>query len=547
VKLRERTGARRTSASLVVALSAGIVVATVMLLAAFSGRSGAATPGPVQAIATGGASGMALGSGLEWGWGFNRYGEVGNHTNGNNIFPPVPVVGPSAVGYFTGAQAIAAGGDHSLALRNDGTVWAWGRNDHGQLGLNTNDNHTVPYQVHGPENVGYLSGITAIAAGSGHSLAVGSDGHVYSWGWNVNGQLGVNSNNTHWYPVPVHGPGNVGNLTGITAVAGGYGFSLALKDDGTVWAWGDNGRCQLGNPCGGHSYTPVQVRGPNGEGFLTDVVAIAAGGSTDAFGTDHSLALRNDGTVWAWGDNTYGELGVNSNDKHWVPQQVHGPENVDYLSGITGVAAGSGHSVAVGNDGHVYTWGQNLYGQLGINSNNTHWYPVPVHGPGNVGNLTGIEHVAAGGGLSLALRNDGTVWGWGDNRFYQVDRSGYPQFVPVQVTGFDTSTPPDTTAPQTKITQHPPRVVIATGRKAKARFAFTSSERGSTVACKLDKSGWRREKSAPRPDKTGWHACESPRTYRVKPGRHTFKVRATDRSGNTDSSAARWRWKVKRP
>ena len=537
----------RTAASAVVAPFAGTLVATVMFLFAFGGQAGAATPGPVQAIATSGASGMAIGSGLEWGWGFNRYGEVGNHTNGNNVFPPVPVVGPSAVGYFTGAQAIAAGSEHSLALRNDGTVWAWGRNDDGQLGLNTNDNHTVPYQVHGPENVGYLSGITAVAAGSGHSLAVGNDGHVYTWGWNGFGQLGINSNNTHWYPVPVHGPGNVGNLTGITAVAGGYDFSLALKNDGTVWAWGDNRSCELGNPCGGHSYTPVQVRGPNGEGFLTDVVAIAAGGEASSV-TGFGLALRNDGTVWAWGDNTYGELGVNSNNSHWAPVQVHGPENVGNLSGITGVAAGSDHGVAVGNDGHVYTWGRNLYGQLGINSNNTHRYPVPVHGPGNVGNLTGIEHVAAGAGLSLALRNDGTVWGWGDNRFYQVDGSGYPQFVPVQVVGFapPSTPPPDTTAPRTMITKlHPPRVVNATGQKAKAKFAFTSSERGSTFACKLDKSGWR-EKDARRPDGNAWRACESPKTYHVEPGRHTFKVRATDAAGNTDPTPARWQWKVKR-
>jgi hypothetical protein len=232
------------------------------------------------------------------------------------------------VGYLFGIIEVAAGDYFSLALRDDGTLWAWGEGGHGQLGLHSDNDHTVPYQVHGPDNVGYLSGITKVAAGANFSLAVKSDGTVWAWGEGGHGQLGINTKDDHTVPYQVHGPGNVGYLTDIVDVAAGQHHSLALKRDGTVYAWGGNGYGQLGIQSDDDHTVPYQVHGPYGEGYLTGIIEVAAG---DYF----SLALRDDGTVWAWGSNFVNQLGINQKGgSHTIPYQVHGLDNVGYLTGI---------------------------------------------------------------------------------------------------------------------------------------------------------------------------------------------------------------------
>jgi alpha-tubulin suppressor-like RCC1 family protein len=224
-----------------------------------------------------------------------------------------------------------------------------------------------------------------VVGGSGHSLALMSDGTVYAWGTDFTGQLGVNMQDTGGsiYPLQVHGPDNVGYLTGITRLAAGENFSLAVKEDGTLWAWGDGAHGQLGLHSDNYHTVPYQVHGLDNVGYLTDVVDVAAG-------QHHTLALKSDGTVYAWGGNGYGQLGIHSNDDHTVPYQVHGPNDMGYLFGIIKVAAGDYFSLALRDDGTVWAWGRGYDGQLGINSNNDHTIPYQVHGPNNEGYLTGI-------------------------------------------------------------------------------------------------------------------------------------------------------------
>ncbi len=166
----------------------------------------------------------------------------------------------------SGVTAIAGRVIYSLALKSDGTVWTWALSN-------------TPVQVPG------LSSVTALAGGWGHSLALKSDRTVWTWGFNSNGQLGNGTFTDSNTPVQVLGPGGVGSLTGVTAIAGGSEQSLALKSDGTVWAWGGNGEGELGNGTLTESNTPVQVLGPGGVGFLTGVTAVATE-------FRHSLALN---------------------------------------------------------------------------------------------------------------------------------------------------------------------------------------------------------------------------------------------------------------
>ena len=299
--------------------------------------------------------------------------------------------------------AIEAGGSHSLALKSDGSVVAWGDNVTGQLGDGTNTASNTPVQVSGLTN-----NVIAIVAGSDHSLALKSDGSVVAWGDNATGQLGNGTNTASNTPVQVSGL-----TSGVIAIASGSDHSLALKSDGSVVAWGDNLSGQLGNGNNNSSNSPVAV-----SGLTSGVIAIASG-------SDHSLALKSDGSVVTWGDNLSGQLGNGNNNSSNSPVAVSG-----LTSGVTAIAGGGDHSLALKNDGSVVAWGDNQLGQLGNGNNIASNTPVQVSG------LTDAEAIATGGNHSLALKSDGTAWAWGDNQFGQLgDGTNSTSNAPVQSTG----------------------------------------------------------------------------------------------------------------
>jgi alpha-tubulin suppressor-like RCC1 family protein len=346
-------------------------------------------------------------------WGFNNDGELGNGTV--QMFSPNGTDVPGPVSGLSGVVAIAAGAEHSLALKSDGTVWAWGYNVAGQLGNGTFISSDVPVQVSG------LSSVVAIAAGTDHSLALKSDGTVWAWGDNEDGELGN-------YPFALENsdvPVQVSGLSSVAAIAAGSAFSMALKSDGTVWTWGINSYGNLGNGTfGGTTYMPGQVTG------LTGVMAIASGDL-------HQLALKKDGTVWAWGENEYGEVGNGTFTNPSAPG-IGTPVQVSGLAGVTAISGGDSYSLALKSDGTVWAWGLNDDGQLG---NGTATFSGTTPGccsdiPGRVSGLTGVTGIAAGFDHGMAVKSDGTVWAWGAGDFGELGNGtfqGSP--TPVQVSG----------------------------------------------------------------------------------------------------------------
>ena len=303
-----------------------------------------------------------------WGQGF--YGELGNGTNSGSL-TPVQMSG------LTGITAVAAGWIHSVVLKNNGTVWVCGDNGQGQLGNGTLVDANIPQQVSG------LTGVTAVAAGRIFTAALKNNGTVWNWG-NLNGSGQTTT------PVQVAG------LTGVIAITcGGYHF-LALKNNGTVWGWRENIWGQLGNGAIAPISTPVQMTG------LTDVIAIAGGDS-------YSLALKNDGTVWAVGNNMYGQLGNGSTGGN-----ITTAFQIPSLSGIVAITSGSLSSYALKNDGTMWAWGYNDYGELGLGDTLHRTSPTQITG------LTGITAIEAGMQHCFVLKNDGTVRGWGYNSAGQI-------------------------------------------------------------------------------------------------------------------------------
>jgi alpha-tubulin suppressor-like RCC1 family protein len=274
-------------------------------------------------------------------------------------------------------------------------AWAWGNNTNGQLGNNGTTQSNIPVQVV------VTAVFPSVAGGVSHSLAVDSAGHVWAWGYNAYGQLGNNSTTQSAVPVEAAIPGTAT----IMRVAGGGYHSLALDSAGHVWAWGYNAYGQLGNNTTTDSHVPVQVSFGSG----VTITAIAAG-------RYHSLALDSAGHVWAWGYNAYGQLGDDTVVTRHTPVLVETGGFATPLTGVTSIAAGWYHSLALDSAGHVWAWGYNAYGQLGNNSTGQSSLAVQVTLPSGAS----VTHIAPGGYHSLALDSTGRLWSWGYNAYGQL-------------------------------------------------------------------------------------------------------------------------------
>jgi|GEM_PF-2287277 len=333
-------------------------------------------PMAYTSVSAGNAHTVALADdGTVWSWGSSAAGQVGNGGWGDYSSPV-----QSGAGTLGGVIGIAAGYQHTLAVTNAGNVWVWGHNYFNELGDGTTSTHNRP------EKLTSLTNVVSVAAGAYHSLALKSDGTVWAWGYNSNGQIGNGGIVNQSTPVQVTG------LTGVVAIgAGGY-HSFAIKSDGTLWSWGRNFNGQLGLGNTAEQHSPVQVA------TVSNVVSVAGGAS-------HTLIAKSDGTVWACGLNTNGQLGDGTTSQRTTPVQ---------MTSVTGrviqVSAGSlgAHSLLLKNDGSVWATGLNTYGQLATGDTTQQLTPVKVSG------ATGFARaIAAGTAHSIMIRTVDTIWAWG--------------------------------------------------------------------------------------------------------------------------------------
>lgn len=342
------------------------------------------TPGRISGLPT--ISGVSLGGhalaiqngGLKlWSWGLNESGQLGLGYTSN--YPYSSVLKPALMNAnWPSAIAVAStGGAHSLVLVSGGSVYAFGANGDGQLGLGDFVSRNTPVVIPG------LPAITAVSAGSSHSLALTSAGTVYSWGWNFTGELGYGAVGLQdGHPTPTLIPG----LNNVVAVSAGTS-SMALKSDGTVWTWGAG------------TSSPSQAPG------LSNVIAISAGHY-------YALALRSDGTVWGWEPSDV--------DLGWAPRYVV-PTQVPGLANATSISAGGGNGFAILQNGSVWAWGDNTDGSLGTGSKGGAIYP-----PIQIGLWLTPQPTPVNDNFAAGTVMSGLAWRAGGYNYNATAQSGEP-------------------------------------------------------------------------------------------------------------------------
>gem|GEM_PF-2365762 len=350
-------------------------------------------------------------------WGNNNFGQLGLGSS-DAAAHSLPAFVPNT-GALAGKTVVAlsVGGAHTLALTSEGKVYAWGNNVFGQLGNGSKgDPLPTPVEVIGL-GVTETRKMVAISAGSYHSVALDSDGHVYAWGDNSNGELGNDPTTESSTPVAVTMDGGSAlSDKRVVAISAGNLFTLALCRDGTLVAWGFNNNGQLGNGTMANARIPVAVATGSGSALKgKTVVAMAAG-------VRHSAALCSDGTVATWGNNNYGQLGNGTRDYSSTPVAVN-MDSGSALHGKTVVAISAGYDfmLALCDDGTRAVWGYNNKGQLGNGTTANELKPVAVDmDSGSALYDKTVVALAAGSSHSLALRADGTLATWGLNNAGQL-------------------------------------------------------------------------------------------------------------------------------
>jgi alpha-tubulin suppressor-like RCC1 family protein len=340
----------------------------------FGDNTTAAKSSPVQTIARGSnwkqvACGQFYTAAIKtdgtlWTSGDNTQGGLGDNTLVNKISPVQTVAGG------TNWKQVSGGQQHTAAIKTDGTLWTWGLNGNGQLGDNTITKKSSPVQT-----VAFGTNWKSVACGLYHTVALKTDGTLWVWGINYKGVLGENSETSRSSPIQTIAFG-----TNWKNIACGAYYSIAIKEDGTLWTWGHNSFGQLGDNTTASKSSPVQT------------IAGGINWKIAANGGRHAAVIKTDGTLWTWGWNGYGQLGDNTRTGRSSPVQT-----ITFGTNWKQVSNGYMHTSATKTDGTLWTWGRNNSGQLGDNTIINRSSPVQTVAGG-----TNWNQVSGGGGYTTA-------------------------------------------------------------------------------------------------------------------------------------------------
>ena len=356
----------------------------------------------IQAVSAGLYSSIVMKTdGSLWAWGDNNWGQLGDGTQSNTRNSPVKI------GTATNWKTVLIGAEHTIAIKTDGTLWAWGKNYQGLLGDGTTTNRNSPVQIGTATNwETVFLGNTSL-----HTMALKTDGTLWAWGVNSDGQLGDGTTTNRLSPV------QIGNATNWKSISLGYSYTVATKTDGTLWTWGNNYFGQLGDGTTTNRLSPVQI------GNATNWKSVSAGGL-------HNFAVKNDGSLWAWGYNNSGQLGDGTTTDR------HSPVQIGTANNWASISPGAYYTVAKKTDGSLWAWGENWTGQLGDGTRINRYSPVQT------GTDTNWASISAGYDHNLALKTDGSLWVWGANfKGYLGDGTTTRKISPIKLSSCVVCTP----------------------------------------------------------------------------------------------------------
>jgi alpha-tubulin suppressor-like RCC1 family protein len=308
-------------------------------------------------------------------WGYNGYAQVGDNAFGQRNVPRT-----TASGAPWETLSLSAGNNQTCVVRTDRTLWCWGDNTHGELGIGRIDASSTPLQVGVPEDW------SSIATGTNHACGV-LQGKLFCWGNNANGHLGRNSTTTQG------GPSQSGAMTNWKTVTAGFNDSCGVQTDGSLWCWGLNDNGQLGTGNTTSLLVPTREAG------------LATDWDTVTTGRSHTCATRTSGALWCWGDNGYGQLGLGDTADRTSPVEVQ--PGTRWKS----VSTGSRHTCGTQTDGTLWCWGDDSAGQLGDDATK-----ASKSAPTRITNTVATyAEVSAGSDFTCATRDSGNLWCWGAN------------------------------------------------------------------------------------------------------------------------------------
>ena len=335
-------------------------------------------------------------------FGNNSWGSLGTGTQ-------VHYSSPLKIGTLLNWKQVASSGIFSAAIKTDGTLWAWGYNGSGQLGNNSATGMTYI----SPIQAGTSSNWSQVSTGYVHTAIIKTDGTLWTCGYNAFGQLGLSNTALRSSPT------QVGSLSNWSSVSCGSLHTVAIKTDGTLWAWGNNSWSILGNNSTINQSSPIQIGISNNWIKISTAKTNPTGGVA---GNTHSTAIKIDGTLWSWGNNFNGQLGLSDITNRSIPVQVGS------LSNWSSVSCGLNHTAAIKTDGTLWSWGSNSFGQLGLNTVTNYSSPVQV------GSLSDWSKISCGTYHTTAIKTDGTLWACGYNVYGQLGLSNLTnRSSPVQV------------------------------------------------------------------------------------------------------------------